>query len=105
MAKRERITWRGLAPQGPPANAQGAIGHGGTPSDPDSIELPAPEAKRALLDPWECHARPAALNGKTCGHQNTMGGVLYAGLVCCAGCGATKAASDARSEKKRSLSL
>lgn len=39
MASRARTVWRGLAPAGPPDNAHGATGHGGTPSDPDSIDI------------------------------------------------------------------
>lgn len=51
------------------------------------------------LEAWACHAKPAALGGKTCGHVNETGGITYAGRVCCAECGATKVASDARSER------
>jgi hypothetical protein len=45
---------------------------------------------------WTCHAKPARLGGKTCGHQNTTGGSSFRNLVCCDGCGATKIASDDR---------
>lgn len=48
----------------------------------------------ALAQGWTCAARPAAL-GRMCGFRNTRG-VVYAGLVCCESCGATKAASDDR---------
>lgn len=48
---------------------------------------------------WTCWAKPAALAGRTCGHENKTGGVRYAGLVCCESCGATKIASDARAPK------
>lgn len=34
-----RIVWRGLAAPRPPENAHGARGYGGTPSDPDSIDV------------------------------------------------------------------
>lgn len=58
--------------------------------------------KRApVREPWTCHAKPAALGGKTCGHHNARGGWV-AGvfrIVCCESCGATKAASDARVRK------
>lgn len=50
-------------------------------------------------DGWTCHAKPAALDGKTCGFRNANGGIRYNGLVCCASCGATKKASDDRAAK------
>jgi hypothetical protein len=48
---------------------------------------------------WKCHAKPAALGGKTCGHENITGGMGFRGLMCCDGCGATKKASDDRLAK------
>lgn len=49
---------------------------------------------------WTCYARPAALGGRTCFHQNDKGikGIGPGGktLICCEGCGATKLASDDR---------
>lgn len=51
-------------------------------------------------DRWLCHARPAARNGKTCGHDNRTGGIMFRGdLRCCADCGATKCASDSRAQR------
>jgi hypothetical protein len=53
------------------------------------------------VTPWRCYAKPAALDGRTCGFENTNGGMQHkrAGgsvLICCDGCGATKTASDDR---------
>lgn len=50
---------------------------------------------------WTCHARPAALGGRTCGYVNAGGGIMGPvrqgeRLVCCADCGCTKIASDHR---------
>ncbi len=59
----------------------------------------------AAADPeWTCFARPAALGGRTCGHHNAAGESLissYGGsrLLCCAGCGCTKKASDDRARE------
>lgn len=44
---------------------------------------------------WKCYAHPATLNGRECGHVNEKG-VVYAGILCCEECGATKYASEAR---------
>lgn len=52
---------------------------------------------------WKCHAKPAALNGQTCGHLNKNGlkkHFLGNPLTCCEKCGCTKIASDARKEKE-----
>lgn len=59
------------------------------------------EGAALLGEAWTCHAKPAALGGKTCGHANDKGGERFDGHVCCAGCGATKFASDARRERGR----
>lgn len=48
---------------------------------------------------WKCHAKPAALGGKMCGHENTAG-IWCNGVLCCEGCGATKRASDDRERRK-----
>lgn len=50
-----------------------------------------------MIKPWKCHAKPASLNGKTCGHQN-VAGRTWNRLLCCESCGATKIASDLRAK-------
>jgi hypothetical protein len=48
---------------------------------------------------WQCHAHPASLGGKPCGHINTAPqSVHFQGksLEYCDGCGCTKIASDHR---------
>lgn len=49
---------------------------------------------------WTCHAIPAR-TGKPCGYENADGGARHNGIWCCASCGSTKFASDAREEKAR----
>ena len=57
---------------------------------------------------WTCHAKPAALSGKTCGHVNldcvkasSMGGIIEY----CQSCGCTKIASDARERESYDKTL
>lgn len=50
---------------------------------------------------WRCYARPAALNGKTCGHENEHGIISRDDLLCCKKCGCTKIASDLRMRRER----
>lgn len=56
----------------------------------------------AVAEPWQCHARPATLGGKTCGHYNATGGIAHGvnRLTCCESCGATKKASDDRKRRE-----
>lgn len=52
---------------------------------------------------WKCYAKPAALNGQTCGHENKTGTkkrFMENQLICCEKCGCTKIASDARKERE-----
>lgn len=44
---------------------------------------------------WKCHAKPAALGGRTCGHVNKLG-MKFNSILCCESCGCTKKASDDR---------
>jgi len=49
---------------------------------------------------WKCYAKPAALDGKVCGHQNETGIRGARGTLCCEGCGATIYASEDRRLKE-----
>jgi hypothetical protein len=52
---------------------------------------------------WTCHASPAHMRGKTCGHLNKgsrMGRFAGRDIECCAGCGCTRKASDDRRKKQ-----
>jgi len=54
---------------------------------------------------WNCHARPAALSGKPCGHKNEGKSAIKTrflgqNMLCCASCGCTKKASDDREAKE-----
>jgi hypothetical protein len=56
---------------------------------------------------WTCHAKPAHLDGKTCGHLNKGSRVMgraFGGreIECCADCGCTRKASDDRRKKQES---
>ncbi len=46
---------------------------------------------------WRCHAKPAALAGKTCGHLNMPGECIRRdGQHCCSECGCTRIAGTDR---------
>jgi hypothetical protein len=49
--------------------------------------------------PWTCHARPASLGGRTCGHLNERGRRARSGELCCEACGATQRAGELRLER------
>jgi hypothetical protein len=54
---------------------------------------------------WTCHAHPASLAGKPCGHVNETGKTVpFQGreLVYCGKCGCTKIASEHRRTKETS---
>lgn len=54
------------------------------------------------VTPWRCHARPATLKGRECGHYNAKGGLITAMFgqpqAYCGSCGCTKIASDLRAK-------
>lgn len=53
--------------------------------------------KNLMNTAWRCHARPAALSGKTCGHLNMPGEAIKRdGMHCCAECGCTRIAGTDR---------
>ncbi len=49
---------------------------------------------------WKCYARPVALNGERCGHENEKGIISHDDLLCCEKCGCTKIASDLRRRRE-----
>ena len=56
-----------------------------------------------VVIPWRCHAKPAALGGKTCGRLNTEARALNfhgSRLEYCEACGCTKVASDLRAQAR-----
>lgn len=51
---------------------------------------------------WRCHAKPAALGGKTCGHLNLAGeAIKSAHGPCCADCGCTRIAGSDRHQRAK----
>lgn len=57
-----------------------------------------------LFDSWTCHARPAALGGRPCGHFNAGGTrrrFENRVLDYCEACGCTRKASEDRERKVR----
>ncbi len=53
---------------------------------------------------WRCHARPASLGGKTCGHLNMPGeGIKRDGLACCSECGCTRIAGTDRYARTKQI--
>lgn len=55
------------------------------------------------MNTWTCHAKPARLGGRTCGHINQgepfMARAFMKTIECCKGCGCTKKASDDRQHR------
>ena len=49
---------------------------------------------------WKCYAKPAKLNGKTCGYENTTVNMNKRGIIYCDSCGCSKYASDSRRDNK-----
>jgi hypothetical protein len=56
-----------------------------------------------VSEAWTCHARPAALGGRPCGHENRVGmqgpPLMGQRVLCCEACGCTKHASDDRQRR------
>jgi hypothetical protein len=61
-------------------------------------------AQPDLFSSWICHARPAYLGGRECGHANNNAPRAHFGGVdieCCESCGCTRKASEDREAKER----